>query len=82
MHTFCRGVGISVNILGLSKTDALVQFQRFFLVKGRPDSISTRVRFWHSWYRNIALSLLAHDWLAHIRQLEQEKVQEPMSLPG
>ena len=41
------------------------------------------VRFWHSWYRHITLSMMAHAWLASIRRQEQEKkVQELMSLPG
>jgi SRSO17 transposase len=31
------------------------------------------VRFWHSWYRCITLSMMAHAWLTSIRQLEQEK---------
>jgi SRSO17 transposase len=41
------------------------------------------VRFWHSWYRHITLSMMAHAWLASIRRLEQEKkAPKPMSLPS
>lgn len=48
--------------------------------KGETGLDEYEVRFWHSWYRHITLSMMAHAWLARIRQLEQEKkVQEPMS---
>lgn len=51
--------------------------------KGETGLDEYEVRFWHSWYRHITLSMMAHAWLASIRQQEQEKkVQEPMSLPG
>jgi SRSO17 transposase len=41
------------------------------------------VRFWHSWYRHITLSMMAHAWLASIRQQEQKKkVRKLMSLPA
>jgi SRSO17 transposase len=51
--------------------------------KGEAGLDEYEVRFWHSWYRHITLSMMAHAWLASIRRLEQEKkVQEPMSLPS
>ena len=51
--------------------------------KGETGLDEYEVRFWHSWYRHITLSMMAHAWLASIRLQEQEKkVQEPMSLPG
>ena len=51
--------------------------------KGEAGLDEYEVRFWHSWYRHITLSMMAHAWLASIRQQEQEKkVQEPLSLPG
>ena len=51
--------------------------------KGEAGLDEYEVRFWHSWYRHITLSMMAHAWLASIRQQEQEKkVQERMSLPG
>jgi SRSO17 transposase len=51
--------------------------------KGETGLDEYEVRFWHSWYRHITLSMMAHAWLASIRRLEQEKkVQEPMSLPS
>ena len=31
------------------------------------------MRFWHSWYRHITLSMMAHAWLASIKQQEQGK---------
>lgn len=51
--------------------------------KGETGLDEYEVRFWHSWYRHITLSMMAHAWLASIRLLEREKkVQEPMSLPS
>src|SRR5260221_5775415 len=51
--------------------------------KGETGLDEYEVRFWHSWYRHITLSMMAHAWLAHIRQLEQgKKAPQPMSLPG
>jgi len=51
--------------------------------KGETGLDEYEVRFWHSWYRHITLSMMAHAWLASVRRQEQEKkVQEPMSLPG
>jgi SRSO17 transposase len=51
--------------------------------KGETGLDEYEVRFWHSWYRHITLSMMAHAWLASIRRLEQgKKVQEPMSLPN
>jgi transposase len=34
---------------------------------------SQSVRFWHSWYRHVTLSMMAYAWLASIRLLEREK---------
>ena len=31
------------------------------------------VRYWHSWYRHITLSLMAHTWLTLIRHQQREK---------
>lgn len=51
--------------------------------KGETGLDEYEVRFWHSWYRHITLSMMAHAWLASVRLQEQEKkVQERMSLPG
>jgi len=51
--------------------------------KGETGLDEYEVRFWHSWYRHLTLSMMAHAWLASIRLQEQgKKVQEPMSLPG
>jgi SRSO17 transposase len=51
--------------------------------KGETGLDEYEVRFWHSWYRHITLSMMAHAWLASIRLQEQEKkVQDPMSLPS
>ena len=41
--------------------------------KGETGLDEYEVRFWHSWYRHITLSMMAHAWLASIRQQEQEK---------
>ena len=51
--------------------------------KGETGLDEYEVRFWHSWYRHLTLSMMAHAWLASIQLQEQgKKVQEPMSLPG
>jgi SRSO17 transposase len=48
--------------------------------KGETGLDEYEVRFWHSWYRHITLSMMAHAWLASIRLQEQgKKVQERMS---
>lgn len=50
--------------------------------KGETGLDEYEVRFWHSWYRHITLSMMAHAWLASIRLQEQEKkTAEPMSWP-
>ncbi len=41
--------------------------------KGETGLDEYEVRFWHSWYRHITLSMMAHAWLANIRQKEAEK---------
>jgi SRSO17 transposase len=49
--------------------------------KGETGLDEYEVRFWHSWYRHMTLSMMAHAWLASIRLQEQEKkVQKPRSL--
>ncbi len=51
--------------------------------KGETGLDQYEVRFWHSWYRHITLSMMAHGWLASIKRREQEKkALQPMSLPG
>jgi SRSO17 transposase len=51
--------------------------------KGETGLDEYEVRFWHSWYRHITLSMMAHAWLVSIRQQEQEKkTQQLMSLLG
>ncbi|GAC1401520.1 MAG: IS701 family transposase [Ktedonobacteraceae bacterium] len=41
--------------------------------KGETGLDEYEVRFWHSWYRHITLSMMAHAWLASIRKQEQGK---------
>ena len=49
--------------------------------KGETGLDEYEVRFWHSWYRHITLSMMAHAWLVSIKLREQEKkAREPMSL--
>jgi SRSO17 transposase len=51
--------------------------------KGETGLDEYEVRFWHSWYRHITLSMMAHAWLASIRLLEREKnAPQLMSLPS
>ena len=50
--------------------------------KGETGLDEYEVRFWHSWYRHITLSMLAHAWLVSIKLQEQgKKTPQPMSLP-
>src|SRR5947209_8060395 len=49
--------------------------------KGEAGLDEYEVRFWHSWYRHITLSMMAHAWLVSIKRQEQEKkALQPMSL--
>ena len=41
--------------------------------KGETGLDEYEVRYWHSWHRHITLSMLAHAWLASIRQGAGEK---------
>jgi SRSO17 transposase len=51
--------------------------------KGETGLDEYEVRFWHSWYRHITLSMMAHAWLASIKLREQgKKALPPMSLLG
>jgi len=51
--------------------------------KGETGLDEYEVRFWHSWYRHITLSMMAHAWLVWIRlQDSEKKAQQPMSLQG
>src|SRR6266852_891951 len=51
--------------------------------KGETGLDQYEVRFWHSWYRHITLSMMAHAWLASIKLQEQgKKTPQRMSLPS
>jgi SRSO17 transposase len=51
--------------------------------KGETGLDEYEVRFWHSWYRHITLSMMAHAWLASIKHREQgKKAPQLMSLPA
>jgi SRSO17 transposase len=41
--------------------------------KGETGLDQYEVRYWHSWYRHITLSLMAHAWLASIQLKQQRK---------
>jgi hypothetical protein len=41
--------------------------------KGETGLDEYEVRYWHSWHRHITLSMMAHAWLASIRQGAGEK---------
>jgi SRSO17 transposase len=43
--------------------------------KGETGLDEYEVRYWHSWHRHITLSMMAHAWLASIRQRAGEKTQ-------
>lgn len=46
--------------------------------KGEAGLADYEVRHWHSWYRHITLSLVAHTWLSLIRHEQREK--KPVAL--
>lgn len=46
--------------------------------KGEAGLADYEVRHWHSWYRHITLSLVAHTWLSLIRHDQREK--KPVAL--
>lgn len=41
--------------------------------KGETGLDDYEVRYWHSWYRHITLSMMAHAWLASVRHTATEK---------
>jgi SRSO17 transposase len=41
--------------------------------KGETGLDEYEVRYWHSWYRHITLSMMAHAWLAFVRAKSQAK---------
>jgi len=41
--------------------------------KGETGLDDYEVRYWHSWYRHITLSMMAHAWLASVRYTATEK---------
>jgi SRSO17 transposase len=41
--------------------------------KGETGLDEYEVRYWHSWYRHMTLSMMAHAWLVSIRSKEAEK---------
>jgi SRSO17 transposase len=41
--------------------------------KGEMGLDEYEVRFWHSWYWHVTLSMMAYAWLASIRLLKREK---------
>jgi SRSO17 transposase len=41
--------------------------------KGEAGLDEYEVRYWHSWYRHITLSMVAHTWLTLLRHEEREK---------
>ena len=45
--------------------------------KGETGLDEYEVRYWHSWHRHITLSMMAHAWLASLRQAEGEKPAGP-----
>jgi SRSO17 transposase len=47
--------------------------QCFEEAKGEAGLDQYEVRYWHSWYRHITLSMMAHTFLASIRAMEAEK---------
>lgn len=45
--------------------------------KGEVGLDEYEVRYWHSWHRHITLSMMAHSWLASMRQPRGEKPTRP-----
>jgi SRSO17 transposase len=48
--------------------------------KGTAGLGQYEVRYWHSWYRHMTLSLIAHTWLTLIRHEDAKKKSRPPSL--
>jgi len=50
--------------------------------KGETGLDDYQVRYWHSWYRHITLSMMAHAWLASVRHqaTEEKGAVNPSSL--
>jgi SRSO17 transposase len=51
--------------------------QCFKEAKGETGLDHYQWRFWHSWYRHITLSMMAHAWLASIRCQGKSKKDDP-----
>jgi SRSO17 transposase len=49
--------------------------------KGEAGLDEYEVRYWHSWYRHITLSMMAHTWLASVRAQTVEKGALNLSWP-
>jgi SRSO17 transposase len=45
--------------------------------KGETGLDEYEVRYWHSWHRHITLSMMAHAWLAAMRQIANEQPPDP-----
>ena len=50
--------------------------------KGETGLDEYEVRYWHSWHRHITLSMMAHAWLASIRQAEGKKTNRTRNWPS
>lgn len=52
--------------------------------KGSTGLGQYEVRYWHSWYRHMTLSLMAHAWLTLLRQADAQKksVTSPLLAPA
>ncbi len=50
--------------------------------KGETGLDEYEVRYWHSWYRHITLSMMAHAWLVSIRCQAAEKGGQSRSWPN
>jgi SRSO17 transposase len=53
--------------------------QCFEEAKGESGLDHYEVRYWHSWYRHITLSMMAHSWLASMRYKHHQK-KRPINL--
>jgi len=49
--------------------------------KGETGLDAYQARYWHSWHRHITLSMMAHAWLASIRDKEAQKGGASRSVP-
>lgn len=63
-------------LAGVASSRFLIE-QTIQQAKGEVGLDEYEVRYWHSWHRHVTLSMMAHAWLAAMRQTSGEKTARP-----